>query len=105
MGLTAIISSAASSASSASSTASSTSSASSAASSASTSVASLISPVGMGVGSVVVAAALILLLGYFDVLNASGDTDDGMRITLVASIIPLATAFAGVVLFQALAVY
>lgn len=101
MGLTAIVSSAASSASSASSAASSASSAASA----STSVASLVSPVGMGVGSVVVAAALILLLGYYDVLDASGDADDGMRMTLVASIVPLAMAFAGVVLFQALAFY
>ena len=60
MGLTAIVSSAASAAGSASSAASS-----------STSVASLTSPVGLGIGGVFVAAALIILLAYFDVLDAT----------------------------------
>lgn len=95
MGLTAIVSSAASAASSSASSASSAS--------ASTSVASLVSPVGMGVGGVFVAASLILLLAYFDVFAATDDPDDAVRTTLVASIVPLAIAFAGVVVFQALA--
>lgn len=95
MGLTAIVSSTASAAS-----ASSASSAS--ASAASTSVASLLSPVGFGIGGVVVAAALIFLLGYFDVLDATDDANQGVRTMLVASIIPLGLAFGGVVLFQTL---
>lgn len=100
MGLTAIVSSAASSASSA---ASSASASSASASSASTSVASLVSPVGMGVGGVFLAAALILLLAYFDVFTATDDPNDAVRTTLVASIVPLSIAFAGVVVFQTLA--
>jgi hypothetical protein len=87
MGLTAIVSSAAS-ASSAS------------ASSASATVASLTSPVGLGVCGVFVAAAPILLLSHYDVLDAA---DESIRMTLVASIVPLAIAFAGVVLFQTFA--
>lgn len=96
MGLTAIVSSAASSASSASSTASS-------AASASMSVASLTLPVGLGIGGVFVTAAVILLLAYFDVLNATEDADESIRMTLVASIVPLAIVFVGVVVFRTLA--
>ena len=85
MGLTAIISSAGGSA---------TSSA--------TTVASLLSPVGLGVGGVFVAAVLILLLTYFEVFSATDVEDETIRTTLCASIIPLAVAFLGVTTFQAL---
>lgn len=56
----------------------------------------------MGIGGVFVAAALIVLLAYFDVLDAAGGNET-VRQTLMASIIPLALAFAGVVAFQAAA--
>lgn len=98
MGLTAIVSSAASAASSASS-----SSASSAAS-ASTSVASLTSPVGLGIGGVFVAAALIVLLAYFDVVDATEEADTSVRTTVVAAFVPLVIAFVGVVAFHTLAI-
>lgn len=87
MGLTAIVSS----------------SASASSSSASVSVASLTSPVGLGVGGIFVAAALILLLSYFDMLEAADDANESIRMTLVASIVPLTIAFAGVVTFQTFA--
>lgn len=95
MGLTAIVSSAASSASSTSGAASSASAAS-----ASTSVASFTLPVGLGIGGVFVTVAVILLLAYFDVLNAMDDADESIRTTLVASIVPLAIVFLGVVAFR-----
>lgn len=91
MGLTAIVSSAASSTSSASAT------------SASMSVASLTLPVGLGIGGVFVTAAVILLLAYFDVLNATEDADESIRMTLVASIVPLAIVFVSVVVFRTMA--
>lgn len=91
MGLTAIVSSTASSTSSASAT------------SASMSVASLTLPVGLGIGGVFVTAAVILLLAYFDVLNATEDADESIRMTLVASIVPLAIVFVGVVVFRTMA--
>lgn len=86
MGLSAIVSSSASSASSAS-------------------VTSLLSPVGIGVGGVFVAIALVLLLAYYDVLGASeadNATHAELRRTLVVTIIPLLFAFGGVVLFKTL---
>lgn len=85
MGLTAIVSSSASSASS-------------------TSVTSLVSPVGVGVGGVFVAVALILLLAYLDLLKTSELDTPELRRTLVLSISPLLIAFAGVVVFKALQV-
>lgn len=104
MGLTAIVSSAASATSSAASSAagSASSVSTSSASASATSIASLLSPVGMGIGGVFVAAALIVLLAYFDILDAA-DGNETVRRTLVASIIPLALAFTGVVAFQSAA--
>lgn len=93
MGLTAIASSAASSASSASGAASGESVVS-------MSIASLTVPVGPGIGGVLVTAAVILLLAYFDVLNTMEDANESVRTTLVASIVPLMIVFVGVVVFQ-----
>lgn len=67
------------------------------------SVVSLVSPVGLGIGSIFVAVSLIVLLAYLDLLNAA-DGDDDVRRMVVASVIPLFVAFSGVVLFQSLAV-
>lgn len=100
MGLTAIVSSAASSTSSASSAASSTTAAS-----ASTSVVSLTVPVGLGIGGVFVTAAVILLLAYFDVFTATEDADESIRSTLIASVVPLALVFVGVVVFRTIAYF
>lgn len=91
MGLTAMVSSSASSASSSASTAAS-------------SVISLTSPVDVGIGGVFVAVALIALLAYYDVFNARVEIDETVRRTLLATIIPLAVAFGGVITFHTLAV-
>lgn len=86
MGLTAIISSAASSSSAG----------------VSASVTSLLSPVGAGIGGIFVAAALIYLLAYLDLLDAV-DADARMRGALVATIIPLFIVFVGIVAYRTLA--
>lgn len=90
MGLTAIVSSSASSA-------------SSSAAGASASVTSMLSPVGAGIGGVFVAAALIWLLAYLDLLDASELQSDRFRQTLAATIIPLFVVFVGIVTFRTMA--
>lgn len=62
---------------------------------------SLLSRVGVGVGSLFVSVALIFLLGYLDLFDAAGWESDQHRRTLVATIIPLAVVFAAIVFFQA----
>ncbi|WP_336000308.1 hypothetical protein [Halorientalis halophila] len=89
MGLTAIVSSSASSA-------------SSSAASASASATSLTSPVGLGVGGIFVAAALVLLLAYLDLLDASRFENPRLRRSLVATVLPLGMAFGGVVVYESL---
>jgi len=59
---------------------------------------------GLGVGGVFVAAALILLLAYLDVSDAGGDENAQVRRTLLATIVPLALTFGGIVLYQSLQV-
>lgn len=88
MGLTAIVSSAASS--------------SSAGAGVSASATSLLSPVGAGVGGIFVAAALIYLLAYLDLLDAV-EVEAPVRTALVSAIIPLFIVFAGIVAFRTLA--
>lgn len=88
---------------------------SSASSVSSTSVTSLLSPVGIGIGGGFVALALVLLLAYYDILDAHDATVPAqyayssaaydhteLKRTLVASILPLLLAFGGVVTFKAL---
>ncbi|AWB28162.1 hypothetical protein [Halococcoides cellulosivorans] len=65
-------------------------------------VTSLLSPVGFGVGGVVVAALLIGLLAYLDVLTARPETDSTVRVGVIAAVIPLGLTFGAVVLFQTL---
>lgn len=88
MGLTAIVSS----------------SASSASSTASASALSLTSPVGLGVGGIFVAASLVLLLAYLDLLDAATVEQPRLRRSLVATVVPLGLAFVSIVLFQSLQV-
>lgn len=89
MGLTAIVSSSASSA-------------SSSAASASASATSLTSPVGLGVGGIFVAAALVLLLAYLDLFDAATVENERLRRSLVATVVPLGLAFAGVVAYRSI---
>lgn len=87
MGLTAIISSSSSSASAGVSAAT-----------------SLLSPVGLGVGGIFVAAALVLLLAYLDLFDASAIDDPEVRTTVLATVVPLALTFGAIVLFESLQV-
>jgi hypothetical protein len=91
MGLTAAVSSSASTASSSAAGVSET-------------VTSLLSPVGMGVGGIVVAIALVGVLAYLDIISATPDRTDRIEQTLVAAAIPLGFTFAGIVAFQTMTV-
>lgn len=108
MGLVAIVSSAVSSAtagvsSSASASAGAGAGAGGSASSAASAI-SLLSPVGLGVGGVFVAASLIFLLAYLDLYDASESNDPQLRTTLAVTIIPLLLTFGAIVLFKSLQV-
>jgi hypothetical protein len=83
---------------------SSASSASSSAAGVSATVTSLLSPVGMGIGGIAVAVALVYLLARLDVVSAKNDVDEDARRMLVATVIPLALTFAGIVAFNAASV-
>lgn len=87
MGLTTIVSSSASSSASASS-----------------SSLSLLSPVGIGVGGIFVAVALLALLAYFDLLDARQRPAPKLKRTLATMIVPLLFTFGGVVVFESLQV-
>lgn len=89
MGLTAIISSAASSS-------------ASAGAGVSASATSLLSPVGVGVGGIFVAAALIYLFAYLNLISASEKEMRNLHRMLVASIVPLFVAFGGIVVYRSL---
>lgn len=68
----------------------------------SASVTSLLSPVGVGVGSVVVALALVYVLAHLDVISARPNANERTRQLLIASAIPLGVAFAATVAFRTL---
>lgn len=106
MGLVAIVSSAVSSASAGVSSSASASAGAGAGSSAgsATSAISLLSPVGLGVGGIFVAASLIFLLAYLDLYDASESNDPQIRTTLAITIVPLLLTFAAIVLFKSLQV-
>lgn len=65
---------------------------------------SLSSPVGAGVGGAFVVLALVLLLGYLNVFEASDRTDSQVLTMLYATITPLAFTFGAIILFQSVQV-
>lgn len=75
---------------------------SSSASAGSASATSLMSAVGLGAGGIFVAAALIFLLAYLDLFDASEKQNERVRTMLVATILPLGVTFGGIVVFQSL---
>jgi len=58
----------------------------------------------VGVGGIFVAVALVALLAYLDLFDASEQEQSSVRSMLVATIIPLLLTFSGIVLFQSLSV-
>lgn len=82
---------------------SSASSASASAAGVSATVTSLLSPVGTGVGGIVVAIMLVYVLAHLDVVSAKPDGDERVHRTLVATAIPLGLTFAGIVAFRTMA--
>lgn len=64
---------------------------------------SLVSPVGPAVGGVFVVAALLVVLAFYDVLDATEAGDEPFQSMLIAAIVPLAVAFVGTVLVRVLA--
>lgn len=73
-------------------------------SSAASAAISLLSPVGLGVGGVFIAAALVLLLSSYDLLDAAESDHAGVRTTMLATIVPLVVTFGAIVLFKSLQV-
>lgn len=65
---------------------------------------SLLSPVGLGVGGIFVAAALVVLLAYLDLFDASELDAPAARTTVLATIVPLGLTFGAIVLFKSLQV-
>lgn len=64
----------------------------------------MLSSVGVGVGSVFVALALVALLAYLNLLDADEGTDEELRTTVVATVLPLAVAFVAIVVFESMRV-
>ena len=60
---------------------------------------SLQSPVGLGVGGVFVAIALVVALAYFDLLQGA-EADVKIRRYVLGSIVPLLLTFSTIVLFE-----
>jgi hypothetical protein len=58
----------------------------------------------MGVGGVFVAATLILLLSYYDLLDASERDARRVQRALVATIVPLGLTFGATVLYKSIQV-
>jgi len=81
-----------------------TASVSSSAAASSSAATSLLSPVGAGVGGIFVAAALILLLAYFDLLGAADGDYARVRTMVIGAIAPLLVTFGAIVLFQSMSV-
>lgn len=65
---------------------------------------SLLTPVGLGVGGTFVAGALILLLAYFDLLDASGREAKDVQMMLLAAIGPLLITFGAIIVFESIQV-
>jgi hypothetical protein len=59
---------------------------------------------GLGVGGLFVAVALVVVLVYLDLLDASAIEDADLRQLLVATMMPLLVTFLFVVLYQSAAI-
>jgi hypothetical protein len=75
---------------------------SSSAAGASSAATSLLSPVGLGVGGVFIAALLIFFLAYYDMISASEQNYENVQTMLSVAIAPLVVTFGAVVVFQSL---
>ncbi|WP_254538296.1 hypothetical protein [Halomarina litorea] len=65
---------------------------------------SLFTSVGLGVGGVFVAAALLVMLGHMDLRGAAGDERRRTKYTIAAFVLPLSLTFAGMMVFQTMQV-
>lgn len=68
----------------------------------SASATSLLAPVGLGVGGIFVAAALIYLLTYFELVSVADRNVTEVRQTLIVTIVPLIAVFGGIIVFHTL---
>ena len=66
---------------------------------------SLLTSIGLGVGGIFVAGALILLLAYLDILEAFERDDRHIRILLFAGVSPLSITFAAIVVFESMRIF
>lgn len=65
---------------------------------------SLFTTIGVGAGGILIAVALIFVLGYLNLLNASERDVKRLRMLCIATAIPLSVTFGAIVTFEALAV-
>lgn len=65
---------------------------------------SMFTSVGTGPGGIFVAAALVVLLAYLDIFDASDRQDGDVRPLLLASVASLGVTFAALVLYNSLQV-
>lgn len=70
----------------------------------SASVPALLSDLGVGVASIFVTAVLIYILAYLNVVENSEQKRDSLRSLLTVVSIPLSFAFAGIMIYESLAV-
>ncbi|MFC7081406.1 hypothetical protein [Halorussus caseinilyticus] len=61
-------------------------------------------PVGLASGGIFAAVALVIVLVYVDLLDASDIEHEGLRRLLVATILPLLLTFGVIVLYESLSV-
>jgi len=64
----------------------------------------LLTATGLGAGGIFVAAALLFLLAYLNVLDASERNVARLRALTLAAVIPLFATFMAVVAFEAIAI-
>lgn len=62
----------------------------------------MLSTVGVGIGGMFVAVALLVLLGHMEATDALGADQGWFPRVVAAFVLPLGVTFAGVVLFQVL---
>ena len=66
---------------------------------------SLLTSVGLGVGGIFVAGALILLLAYLDISETFERDDRDIRTMLFAGVSPLSITFAAIVVFESMRIF
>jgi hypothetical protein len=62
----------------------------------------LLTPTGMGIGGLIIAIALVFLLGYLNVISARENVDARLRHVVISVAIPLLATFGGIVVYESI---